>query len=81
MDNNSNYKIKNWSSNALINSDQYKSMYNESINKNEDFWSKHGKRISWTKPYTKIKDVKYSSKDVSINWFYDGTLNVSYNCI
>ena len=81
MDNNSNYKIKNWSSNALINSDQYKSMYNESINKNEDFWSKHGKRISWTKPYTKIKDVKYSSKDVSINWFYDGTLNVAYNCI
>ena len=33
------------------------------------------------KPYTKIKDVKYSKEDVSIKWYYDGTLNASANCI
>ena len=31
--------------------------------------------------YTKTKNVKYSAKDVSIKWFEDGELNVSYNCI
>ena len=81
MNNNSNYKSENWSSNALIDKNEYNSMYDESVNNNEEFWAKHGNRISWMKPYTKIKDVKYSSKEVSIKWFYDGALNVSYNCI
>ena len=30
---------------------------------------------------TKINNVKYSSKDVSIKWYEDGQLNVAYNCI
>ena len=29
----------------------------------------------------KIKDVKYSTKEVKIKWFEDGTLNASANCI
>ena len=36
---------------------------------------------SWFKKFTKIKDIKYSKDDVSIKWFEDGNLNVSYNCI
>ncbi|MEY3824644.1 MAG: hypothetical protein RLZZ13_571, partial [Pseudomonadota bacterium] len=47
----------------------------------EKFWADEGKRIHWFKPYTKIKEVIYSTKKVSIKWFYDGTTNVSYNCI
>ena len=42
---------------------------------------KEGKRISWIKPYKKIKDVKYSKNEVRIKWFEDGTLNASANCI
>ena len=45
------------------------------------FGKKKGKRITWIKPYTKIKDVKYSKEDVKIKWYYDGTLNASANCI
>ena len=33
------------------------------------------------RPYTRIKDVSYSEKDLHIKWFYDGTLNVSSNCL
>ena len=51
------------------------------INKNEEFWREQGKRIDWIKPFSKIKDVKYSSNDIVIKWYYDGILNVSYNCI
>ena len=70
-----------WASKALINKDKYKQMYSESINDNERFWSKHGQRIDWIKPYSKIKDIKYSSKEVYIKWYYDGYLNVCANCV
>ena len=70
-----------WSNQALINNSKYKKKYNLSVKENDKFWKKEGKRISWIKPYTKIKDVKYSKDDVKIKWFYDGTLNVSANCI
>ena len=71
----------NWKNQALVDKDQYEKMYNESITDNEKFWYNNGERIDWKKKYTKVKDVKYSSKDVSIKWYYDGTLNVSENCI
>jgi acetyl-CoA synthetase len=46
----------------------------------EKFWGKHGKRIDWFKPYTKVKNTSFKGK-VSIKWFEDGVTNVSYNCI
>ena len=77
-------KIKireNWIQNAKVSKNDYALLYDKSINKNEEFWKEQGKRIDWIKPFSKIKDVKYSSKDVVIKWYYDGSLNVSYNCI
>ena len=72
---------KDWISKALVNKSQYEKKYKASIKDNDGFWKKEGKRINWIKPYTKIKDVKYSKSDVKIKWFYDGTLNASANCI
>ena len=70
-----------WSNQAYVNSSRYKSKYNLSIKENDKFWKKEGKRLNWIKPYTKIKDVKYSKEEVKIKWFYDGVLNASSNCI
>jgi len=72
---------KEWVSKAIVNKSQYEKKYNSSIKDNDSFWKKEGKRITWMKPYTKIKDVKYSKDDVRIRWYYDGTLNASANCI
>ena len=72
---------EDWKKNAIVDSEQYSSMYQDSIDNNDNFWKRHGKRIDWIKKYTKIKNIKYSSKEVEIKWFYDGTLNVSENCI
>ncbi len=72
---------ENWSKQAYINKSQYEKKYKLSIKENENFWRKEGKRITWIKPYSKIKDVKYSKKEVNIKWYYDGTLNASANCI
>ncbi len=72
---------KKWSNSAYVNRAKYEKKYKLSIKDNESFWKKEGKRINWIKPYTKIKDVKYSKTEVKIKWFYDGTLNASTNCI
>ena len=70
-----------WSENAHINRKKYEDLYAESIKSSEIFWGEHGQRIDWIKPYSKIKDVTWSKKNVDINWYYDGKLNVSTNCI
>ncbi len=72
---------KEWQLNAKVSRDEYISMYKNSIDENDNYWKKQGKRIDWIKNYTKIKDVKYSKSEVKIKWFYDGTLNASANCI
>ena len=71
----------NWANQAYVNESKYKKKYKLSIKENEKFWAKEGKRISWIKKYSKIKDVKYSKDEVKIKWYYDGTLNASVNCI
>ncbi len=81
-DGNSVFKVSDsWSNHAYVNDSKYKKKYKLSIKENEKFWAKEGKRISWIKKYTKIKDVKYSKDEVKIKWYYDGTLNASANCI
>jgi len=76
------YKTKDaWLKDAKVNKQQYEKMYKESISNNENFWSEQGKRIDWFKPYNKIKDVLYSKDEVKIKWYFDGTTNVSYNCV
>ena len=70
-----------WDKHAYVNKSKYQKKYKLSIKENEKFWAKEGKRITWIKKYSKIKDVKYSKDDVKIKWFYDGTLNASANCI
>ena len=66
-----------WDKHAYVNKSKYQKKYKLSIKENEKFWAKEGKRITWIKKYSKIKDVKYSKDDVKIKWYYDGTLNAS----
>jgi acetyl-CoA synthetase len=70
-----------WIKSSLTTKSKYRDKYSKSIKNNDEFWRTEGKRITWIKPYKKIKDVKYSTKDVKIKWFHDGTLNASANCI
>ncbi|UVK38752.1 acetate--CoA ligase [Mesorhizobium sp. AR10] len=69
-----------WKKNALIDNDTYLKWYADSVKNPDKFWGKHGKRIAWFKPYSKVKNTSFTGK-VSIKWFEDGLTNVSYNCI
>jgi len=61
--------------NAIV-SDQ--SLYLEGERDLEAYWARHARElISWDQPFTKTLewDLPYAE------WFSDGTLNVSYNCL
>ena len=72
---------KDWVKQGKVDSKTYEIKYRKSLNDNDNFWKEEGQRIDWVNNYTKIKEVKYSKNDVDIKWYYDGSLNVSYNCI
>ncbi len=72
---------KEWLEHAKVNEEKYSSMYDYSLQNNDEFWADQAQRVDWIKKFTKIKDIKYSKDNVSIKWFEDGNLNVSYNCI
>ena len=73
----------NWKNNAHLDKNNYEKFYEKSINDPEGFWSEQALNIDWYKPFTKdaIKKVNFSKDNLEIKWFYDGKLNVSYNCI
>ncbi|MBV1927503.1 MAG: acetate--CoA ligase [Rhodobacteraceae bacterium] len=66
---------------AHVNAAKYDKMYADSISDPDTFWGEQGKRIDWIKPYTQVKDTSFEPGNISINWYADGTLNISANCI
>ncbi len=70
-----------WADKALANKEQYEAMYAESVSDPDAFWGKHGQRIDWFKPYTKVKNTSFDPGHVSIKWFEDGVTNIAYNCV
>jgi len=72
---------KNWIDQAKVNKETYEKKYKKSLDDNDNFWREEGKRLDWVNNYTKIKNINYSKNEVDIKWYYDGSLNVSYNCI
>jgi acetyl-CoA synthetase len=76
------YKVPgSWSACAHVDAAKYHEMYTQSVRDPERFWGEHGKRIDWIKPYTWVKRTSFAPGSVSIEWFGDGTTNVSLNCI
>jgi acetyl-CoA synthetase len=58
----------------------YREMYKASVENPEAFWGEHGKRITWIKPYNRVKNTSFDG-EVSIKWYEDGTLNACANCV
>jgi acetyl-CoA synthetase len=70
-----------WAARAKVNAASYDQMHGEAVRDPDAFWGRHGKRLDWIKPYTKVKNTSFQEADFGIKWFEDGTLNVSANCI
>ncbi|AEE21560.1 acetate/CoA ligase [Glaciecola sp. 4H-3-7+YE-5] len=59
----------------------YARMYAKSVEDPETFWAEQAKSLDWVTAPTKIKNTSFDAHNVSIKWFEDGELNVTYNCI
>jgi len=64
----------------LINSlEDYHSAYQHSIKNPESFWDEIAQSFTWQKPYSKV--LRWNFETPSIEWFYDGELNITENCL
>ncbi len=70
-----------WKKRAHIDAKKYLEWYSDSIADPDGFWSRQGQELQWIKPFENVRDVSFDAKDLHIRWFYDGTLNVSANCV
>jgi acetyl-CoA synthetase len=66
---------------AHVDAATYERMYAASVENPEAFWAEQGKRLSWSKPYTRVKNTRFDYPNVAIRWYEDGELNAAYNCI
>eukprot|EP01037_Dinobryon_pediforme_P028165 gene28165-biopygen16744 len=66
---------------AHVDDAKYQAMYRQSVEHPDDFWREQAQRLHWAKPFTKVKNTSFDPHNVSIKWFEDGELNVSYNCV
>ncbi len=70
QDNISNPHIKDF--------DQYKAMYEESINNPKSFFGNMAKdNLNWIEPFAEVHNDNFSNA----TWFDGGKLNISENCI
>ena len=63
----------------VTNMDEYKKLYENSINNPEGFWEEQANRISWFKKWNKVWDWNFD--DAYIKWFEGAKLNACYNCV
>ncbi len=75
------YEIpKEFLKNTLITSEQYQSMYQQSIENPDAFWSEQANKfLSWDKKWQTVQDWNYTTGN--IKWFEGAKLNSCYNCV
>ncbi|WP_089606051.1 acetate--CoA ligase [Acinetobacter piscicola] len=66
---------------ARTNEQQYFERYQQSIDDPNTFWAEAANKLEWMKPFTQVKNTSYDKDNFKIEWFADGELNVSANCL
>ncbi len=70
-----------WAARAYVDAKGYAAQYRRSLEQPEAFWQMESARLDWIKPWTKLNQCSFNEPDFGIEWFADGTLNVSANCL
>jgi acetyl-CoA synthetase len=63
--------------------DEYKKMYDRSINDPNGFWLEQAQQLDWFKKPAKGLEYTWDTagRNIQHTWFADGELNVSHNCL
>jgi acetyl-CoA synthetase len=78
------YPPKSFSSKAHVGSmEQYREMYERSVNSPDEFWAEQAKDFCWFKRCDQIRSYNYdvTQGDIKIEWFKGGQCNITSNCL
>ena len=67
----SNYKIGTF--------EEYKQVYEQSVNQPEEFWAGIAENFQWRKKWDKV--LSWNFKEPDIKWFEGAKLNITENCL
>ncbi len=73
--------LAEWAKRAYVDAAGYAEKYRRSIDDPAAFWRDETARLDWIKPWTQLGHASFDETDFGIEWFADGTLNVSANCL
>ncbi len=76
---NDDYRENAW----VKNMEEYKAMYEKSIDDPETFWAEIAETFYWETPWDQVRSYNYhmSRGPVSIEWFRNARTNITYNCL
>ena len=66
---------------ARTTEEQYFERYQQSIEHPNEFWAEAARKLDWMKPFTQVKNTNFDKDNYKVEWFADGQLNVSANCL
>jgi acetyl-CoA synthetase len=70
-----------WARKARVNDKKYAELYGRSLADPGSFWLEQARRLNWIKRPEIAGDWSFDATTFHINWFSDGKLNASVNCI
>jgi acetyl-CoA synthetase len=70
-----------WAAATRIDADAYRRLYERSVSLPTHFWMEQAERLDWVTKPTIAGDWSFGVKDFHIEWFADGVLNASVNCL
>jgi len=70
-----------WAKRARIDADGYDRLYGRALGDPGSFWLEQARRLDWIKRPEIAGDWSFNKQDFRVEWFADGKLNVSANCI
>ena len=63
--------------------EQYREIYERSINEPDIFWAGEAEKFTWFKKWEKVRDYNYDVREgkIFIEWFKGAKTNITVNCI
>jgi len=66
---------------ARTNEQEYFERYQKSLEQPDEYWAEQALKLDWIKPFSQVKNTSYDKDNFKIEWFADGQLNLSANCL
>ena len=82
MNNDAIYPVPaEWANTARIDHAQYEQLSRRALSDPHHYWLEQAQRLDWITAPTVAGDWSFDEADFHIDWFADGTINASANCI